>query len=69
MTGKFDFVNLMGITLRAFGGLFAFFNIYLITKTSNEAGVSTGVVLSIVSLATFLTALLFYVIYKERLLI
>ena len=51
--------------MRAFGSIIAFFNIYFISATSIEAGMSVSVVLSINSLCTFSTALIFFVAYNE----
>ena len=57
------------LILRATIGIVAFSNTFLIMKMSSLAGLSISVVFSLTSVAGFITALLFYFIYKERLLL
>jgi len=66
-TGHFIPLVLVFLAIRASGSVLGFFNTYFIAIAAIRAGVSVGVILSIASLSAFFTALVFYLVYKERL--
>lgn len=64
--GKPNLMIILGIFIRASIALVAFYNTFLIMKTATTAGASISVIFSLTSLASFMTAGLFFFVYNEK---
>ncbi len=64
--GSLNKPNLAVLALRNAITLFTTPAIYLLNKTAFDAGLSAAVVVSILGLNSFLTAILFFAVYRER---
>lgn len=60
-------IGIFCILLRAIQTVFANINIALLAKYSSLAGVSFSVTSSIIPSSSFTTAILFYIVYREKL--
>ena len=65
--GKLYFRAIAIIICRGIFSCVNYSTLFMINKKSIEAGISVAVISSIISYSTFLSALLFYFLYKERL--
>ena len=66
-TGKIRYMNLGLVFFRGIGTCLMIVNVALITIFAKEAGVSPAVMLSLVAMTSFMGAVAFYFLFKEKL--
>ena len=66
--GKFDYILILALLARSLITLVGFLTLGLISQYSLKANLSPAVVTTLSSVNPFLTALVFFFIYKERLM-
>ena len=67
--GTLDIINTVGILMRAILMAFAYCIMYFMQKTALSSGINTSIIVSIFSGCSFLSSLLFYIFFKEKLMI
>jgi drug/metabolite transporter (DMT)-like permease len=66
--GTFNVVNITLSLLRGLISLAGYTLSYIMQRTSYTSGINASVIISLLAMTSFLTAFLFYLIFKEKLM-